>query len=490
MTGYPKNFPGGAQIQVGIIAGGDVTDPAEDHSCNQRVYSPLEHSPEGVKLNHLAFSPMQHSPTQHSQQSFPGTMDPGTLVYVLKTTGQNHVSIIGQANDLYNGQSTPGNIDLMQSNPIVQELMQRSIQVLVPPDIQEGQERGAKIRKIKEKGKEHSHSLLKGLPTHGALFNMAGYRLPQVKEVPSALQEFQQILSEDQLGQIMNMASQAMSMGSMFGGLNNTGGGKGGGGGAGAGLGSSQATGDYEPYANVQQIIANTTNLNLQASVSFMNEGVNPGSRMENIMNALADKPNARELQDAIQSLSVLTQSNLSGPQNSGSYATGEPLHLETFLDHAERMLSDVNTVDEIMVVMTELQSNIDLYGQDILDSIYFTANSNTAMGNVTHTVSLTGNVQYIHTDSNTTSSMESLSSSMSSPSQSPGGGGGGGNMFADQAQNVFDMLKRVSPEAQKNATEVIKSINQGDIGKKITKVMERVLTKGGNPLDFDIWSN
>ena len=109
---YPKNYPGGTQIQIGVIAGGDVTDPAEDHSCNQRVYSPLEHSPDGVKLKHLALSPMKHSPTNQSQQTFPGAMDPGTLVYVMKTTGQNQVSIVGQANDLYNSKASAGNIEI------------------------------------------------------------------------------------------------------------------------------------------------------------------------------------------------------------------------------------------------------------------------------------------------------------------------------------------------------------------------------------------
>ena len=488
MAGNPSDFPQRPRVHIGVIAGGDINDPAEDHSCNQRVYLPMEHSPDGVKINHLAFSPMQHSPTMQSQQTFHGTLDPGSLVYVLKTTGQNHVSIIGQANDLYNSKASPGNIDLMQSNPIVQELMNRSVQVLTRPDIQEGKERGAKIRKIKEKGKEHSHSLLKGLPTHGALFNISGYKLPQINEIPTALQEFQKILTEDQLGQIMEMASQAMSIGSMFGGLNNTGAGQGGGGGAGKGLGSSNATGDYMQYSNTQSILDGTAVPDLQASVSFMNEGVNPGSRLEGILNIIAKKSNGQELIDAIKSMAVLTQSNLSGPGNTGSFATGDPVHLETFLDHAESMLAEVNTIADIMDVLTELQSNTDLYGQDVLNNLYFTSKSNTAMGNVVHTVSLTGNVQMQHTDSSTQKSMQSISDMMSSASQSPGGGGGGGSMFADQGKNMFDMLKRISPEGQKNALDLIQSVNQGDIGKKVTGIMEKVLTKGGNPLDFKLW--
>ena len=78
-------------ISACVVAGGHKDDPAEDQSCNQRVYLPLEHSPQGVEKEHLALSSMQHSPTGHSQQAFPGTLDPGTLVYVMKRS-EEHTS--------------------------------------------------------------------------------------------------------------------------------------------------------------------------------------------------------------------------------------------------------------------------------------------------------------------------------------------------------------------------------------------------------------
>lgn len=213
---YPKNFPSGAQIQVCVVAGGDITDPATDHSCNQRLFSPLEHKDGEVDIKHLSFSPMIHSATQHSQQSFHGAMDPGSLVYVLKTTGQNGGVILGQANDVVNPDNrAAGNEDLL-SGQTWQELFNRTIKINIPPDIQETTEKGAKVKKIKEKGKEHSHSLLKGLPSHGALHSMSGFRIPQLNNVPTAIQQFAGLQTNDMLS---NMPGDLMSLGGMFQGL-------------------------------------------------------------------------------------------------------------------------------------------------------------------------------------------------------------------------------------------------------------------------------
>lgn len=243
---YPKNFPGGAQIQVALIAGGDITDPAKDHSCNQRLFSPLEHSDTGVNIRHLAFSPMLHSPTNGSQQSFHGTMDPGSLVYVLKTTGQNGGVILGQANDILNwDRRSKGNDDLLGQT--AKELFDRTIKINIPPDIQETTEKGAKVKKIKEKNREHSHSVLKGLPSHGALHQMSGWKIPQLNSVPTAIQDFAGIPTNDMLS---NMPGQLMSIGGMFRGL--AGGFMGGNTGANGKNPSWVAAGKADGYANSQ----------------------------------------------------------------------------------------------------------------------------------------------------------------------------------------------------------------------------------------------
>ena len=139
-------------------------------------------------------------------------MDPGSLVYVLKTTGQNGGIIIGQANDLLNwDRRSKGNDDLIGTT--ANELFKRTIKINIPPDIEEKVEKGAKVKKIKEKGREHSHDVLKGLPSHGALHGMSGWKIPQMNNIPTAVQNFSGITTNDML---MNMPGQLMSIGGMF----------------------------------------------------------------------------------------------------------------------------------------------------------------------------------------------------------------------------------------------------------------------------------
>lgn len=307
---YPKNFPGDGGIQLGIIGGGDITDPQESQACGQKVWSPLEHKDGDVELDHLAFSPMMHSPTGFSQQSFHGAMDPGSLVYVMKTMGQNQVQILGQANDLLNfggGQSGSmggqGGGQSLMSSKTVQKLMNREIKVLVPPQIKEGESRGAKVRRIKEKGKQHKHALLNGLPSNGALFDLSGWKIPQLNDVPTAKQHYQDIQTNDMLGML---PGEMMSLGGMMQGLMSSigsTGGAGGGGGMGGGASAGGGAGGYQtktPYSMVNNVpnsqvavqgvtsssvvsvsngstaAANTTATNttptLEASVSFLGD--------------------------------------------------------------------------------------------------------------------------------------------------------------------------------------------------------------------------
>ena len=191
-----------------IIAGGDNNDPDPRHQSNQKLLSPLEHG-QDVSLDHLAFSPLSINPSGFNQQQFHGALDPGSLVYVMKQMGQTQGLALGQGNDIFSGQ---GNL-LGQT---AQELFKRTINVNIHPDIQDSSDRGAKIRAIQEKGKQHSHSLLQGLATHAAWWAMSGWRAPQLQNVPTAKQAFDNLLNGDQLSA---MAGTLMNLGQMFQGL-------------------------------------------------------------------------------------------------------------------------------------------------------------------------------------------------------------------------------------------------------------------------------
>ena len=148
-------------IELGVIAsGGDPQgkgDHPKDHSGNQKVILPSTMDPEGVKQEHLAFSPLMRSPTALGQQSFQGVMDPGALVYFLKYPGQNGGVILGQANDIVNydkGENNGGKNLL--GHEYFQSVFDRDTDANVAPNIKEETIDGVKVKKIKEKGHQNN----------------------------------------------------------------------------------------------------------------------------------------------------------------------------------------------------------------------------------------------------------------------------------------------------------------------------------------------
>lgn len=222
MAGY-SNFPGpGGKFKVGVI-GTKSKDQPDDQSSNQKIYNPMEHSSDGVDLAHLLQSGLMQSPSGFLQQSFPGGLDPGTVIYYLAQEGMNGGIILGFGNSKDKGGSgsSMGGKDLGQGD-VVSGLKQDKRNINVPPQIQETTERGAKVRKIKEKGEQHSLDLLDGFPIHGALFDITGFRLPEISKVPTAKKKGQQMLTTDMMEQ---MLGQVMSMSGMLQGLMGKGGG-------------------------------------------------------------------------------------------------------------------------------------------------------------------------------------------------------------------------------------------------------------------------
>lgn len=233
MAGYPKNFPG--NYQVGVVAGGHDGDKPGDQSSNMRIFNPLVHGPDVLK-EHLAFSPMSHSPTGFSQQWFHGALDPGTVIFSLNNLGQSQGQIVGQGNEIQGG---GGSGSLMGG--LVQQLINTEINVNSPPSVQESEVDGAKVRIMREKGQKHKRANLDGLPTHGALGVLSGWKMPDVQQVPTAKEHYSNIQTNNMMGMLPGdlQSMQGMLQGLMgkIGGM--TGGaGKGGGGGGGFGGGA------------------------------------------------------------------------------------------------------------------------------------------------------------------------------------------------------------------------------------------------------------
>jgi len=438
-------------MEVGIVAGGDITDKPNDQSGNQKVFLPMQHSSDGVKLDHLAFSTTMRSPTKHEQTSFPGVMDPGSLVYCWKKPGDNQVLILGQANDLANYENrSPGNSDLM-GNPIMQELLKRKIKIMPPPDIEDGEERGVKIKKIKEKEEEWSHSMLKGLPTHGAMFSLAGFRLPENKDVPTAKQEFKKIMTQDML---KDLPGTAMSLGKMFKSMmgGKGGGGAGGGGSGGAGGGSGGGT-----------------------SSSF------PGVYNANGASVLSGLP--PQLQNAVLSAAALTQVYETG--ESSSFSTSGRVEANVYMNNAVSLLSQITSVDDLMSTLDRLQYDESLFGLDQMNCVTYTID--TYWGKAIKTLCPDGNVTIAYANTSSEQAENSHNDSMGNASSAPGVTQDD-NIFGKSSETMQKLLKRVAPEAEKKGNELSKKLNQGDIAKKLNEIVKKTV-KGGNPLSPDLFS-
>lgn len=207
----PKNSSASGLL-YGIVVGGDQSDPDPDQANGLRVYFPTVHGKD-VNVKHLAFSPRLLSPDRASMQSFAGGIDPGSMVVAYKDTGSTQCQILGLASDLNNYESNiPGNIGLLQMAPILAQYLNKSTGVSRPPTIQESSEGGAKIFKINERG-DHNHNLLKGLPTHGALFPMNGIPIDPIKNIMTAIQATSSIPGA---GLLNSLPGIAMSLGGLM----------------------------------------------------------------------------------------------------------------------------------------------------------------------------------------------------------------------------------------------------------------------------------
>jgi hypothetical protein len=515
-------FPGqDSELQIGVT----TDQKAEDHSGNAGYYLPLRGG-QDTNLEDSMLSPMLNSPTGFMQQAFPGALDPGTPVVVMREIGSLGGLVLGQSNTVKKGGTGASNSSLPSAQK-VKQLTGTERDINIAPDIEETEENGVKIRKIKEKGQQHSLDLLDGLPIHGALFDMAGFRLPEIKNVPTAKQTNDQMMSAQQLQQMMG---QIMSMGQMIQGLAGNKGGGGGAGGYGAGSLAPQTPGTtYTPPG------ANTG-----AGGAGYSGGL--GNNIISAANAPSDTPLysimegvTPPMKAAINSLSVLLQ----GYETTGgvAFVTGGVVHEDTYLQNAEQLLSQVNTLDDLMYVLSRLQWDSSLRGTEKLQSVV--NEIQTAWGVALQEIDYNGNIIITYGSADANLEMD-FANTMTSNTSSPalgyfsgndptysinatgasqgfnsgsgiGGAGGQGssssaqqvmgqvqgllgqiqglaqgmdqNMFGEAAGTMKDMWKRMTREQENDAKKMHEKLNQASDTQKMSKIVEKTV-KGGKPLD------
>lgn len=520
MAGYNK-FPGpDSKIQLAVV---DSREETKDKSCNQKCYSPTNHG-ENVDFDHLQQNPMLQGASGFLQQIYGGTVDPGTPVLMLKSLGDPGGIILGQSNTVRKGGdgADAGNATAMGK---VNQLTSHEIDVSVPPDIKEMEEGGVMIRKIIEKGVGHKLDLLDGLPLHGALFDMAGFRLPDIKNVPTAKQTNDQMMN----GQVLQqMAGQIMSLGQMFQGLMGRGGAGGGGGGYGAGstgLGVNIPPGQTYTPPGANTGAGGASYDGGLGSNSIPAVDAPRGTPMYQILEGLTP-----QMQAAVNSMSVLIQGLETN--NGVAFFTGDVVHEDTYLENAQQLLSQVDSLDDLMYVLHRLQWDTDLFGREKLSNVV--NQIETAWGVALQEIDYNGNVivTYGLEDANAEIEfLESMTSNTASPAlgyfggEDPtysvnatgaslgfdsgiGGGGQGGrgaqaaqqaigqvqgllgqieglaqgmnqNMFGDAAGTMKDLWKRMTREQENDAKKMHQKLNQSSDVQKMSKIVEKTV-KGG----------
>lgn len=206
-------YPNEGKIVYGIVVGGNDKDPDPTQSGGCRIYLPTEYGKD-VNLKHLPFSRTMAQGNQHGITTFNPPPEHGSAVMCMKMpghSGSGHLTILGAVpNDISKDSTIPGNSGAPFSD-ILGPIFKATTGISIPPDITSGGEGGSK--RIKEKGKKHSHDLVKFLPSSGTLWPMNGFKVPQSKNIATATQAFSSILSGDMLKMLPGMN---MTLGSLM----------------------------------------------------------------------------------------------------------------------------------------------------------------------------------------------------------------------------------------------------------------------------------
>jgi hypothetical protein len=208
MSVPPNTFPHGYQIAYNVVTGGHSKEPAPDQSGTLRIIDPIRHGQQ-VNQDDLPFVTTLRTPTQSALEETPFPPEPGSVVAVSFNMGDpTSRAVVGMPNEINNSQSVAGN------NPLMHHIIQavgKDVMKYKPTKYKEKNHRGAIVRAIDEESGNWKHELTKGLPTHAALYPLAGQVLPAIKQIDTAVKEFASILNQGSIGQmpgsIMNLSS-------------------------------------------------------------------------------------------------------------------------------------------------------------------------------------------------------------------------------------------------------------------------------------------
>lgn len=179
---------------IGVIKAGHDKKPDPMQGGLAKVVLAHYHGPM-VNEDHLGFSQMLMPANQGGATEFNGVPDPGQQVLCLKSgpPGASDLLILGCFPTIAQDGGQEGNSNLYDRNPLLNTI--DIIEVFLPPQVREVIREGARVREIVEKGQKHHHGLLKGIPSNGAMYTLAGLPQKQLSNIATATQAFSNILT-------------------------------------------------------------------------------------------------------------------------------------------------------------------------------------------------------------------------------------------------------------------------------------------------------
>ena len=463
----PNSFTDGTCI--GIVVGGDINDPASDHSGGMRIFIPGLHGKD-VDVRHLAFSSMQKIATNSSQQSFEGVLDPGSVVYVRKDTGSNMCHILGTANEIYDPNSTvSGNFNLL-SLPQIQQAIQKTINIRIPPQIQETIQNGVRVRIPQEKNQLHRHALLSGIPANGAVYPLAGSIVPNITNVPTAIQAFASVLTPALAALLPGLN---VSLGSLLTSLLT------------GSLTGSLKTGQtihITETSNANVSIANTTT---STANTLPGEIVGPtGVEATRMITDAEMREHSRELMSKFTPQMKTTFTSMSTMMASietttgSGFVSGGRVDPTTYMTNAVSLLGQCKGIGDMVSCMQQLQYDNSLFGTDKLASI--TMNISTPFGMIPLSISATGAISQVLNNPVVSAAINTFISQISSAIGFPGVVPTQ-NMFGSSAGTMFDLFQRLSPQALSTSIVLSTKLNLSPMAISFAAT-NRMTNMGGNP--------
>ena len=257
-----------------------------------------------------------------------------------------------------------------------------------------------------------NYNLTQGIPTHAAMSTVSGIRIPKIGNVPTAIQAFSSIMTGGMLG---NLPGAMMTIG---------------------------------------QIIS-----------SIMNNSQKRAQVTQNM---------SPQMVNAMTSIAALSQTG--NAIDSGGYTTGIRVNPDVFSNNAVEMLSQCDSVADVLACTEELSSNTAYHGMDAYANTKY--ETVTPFGNTAITVTPSG--QVVNSTSNQTQQAIQAFTSLMSSASSFQSMLTGRNLFGESSGTMFNMLNRLPPGAMAAAQAMLNKTNPGE---GVNKTVRERTAKGGNPL-------